>query len=79
MLVALPGNGWHGRATCRHRPRDAENEAVAVLLGPFLVLTFCLSQALRDVYFGHVFQQVDFFAVILVAFTLSTLVFAPSP
>ena len=48
---------------------------MAVLLGPFLVLTFCLSQALRDVYFGHVFQQVDFFAVILTAFSLSTLVF----
>lgn len=45
------------------------------LLGPVLVLAFCLSQALRDVYFGHVFQSVDFFAVILVAFTLSTLVF----
>ena len=45
------------------------------LLGPILVLMFCLSQALRDVYFGNVFQDVDFFAVILVAFTLSTLVF----
>ena len=45
------------------------------ILGPLLVLAFCLSQALRDVYFGHVFQGVDFFAVILVAFTLSTLVF----
>ncbi len=48
---------------------------MAALLGPFLVLVFCLSQALRDVYFGRVFQHVDFFAVILVAFTLSTLVF----
>jgi uncharacterized membrane protein YhaH (DUF805 family) len=48
---------------------------MAALLGPFLVLVFCLSQALRDVYFGHVFQHVDVFAVILVAFTLSTLVF----
>jgi drug/metabolite transporter (DMT)-like permease len=47
----------------------------APFLGPLLVLTFCLSQALRDVYFGHVFQGVDFFAVILLAFTLSTLVF----
>jgi drug/metabolite transporter (DMT)-like permease len=48
---------------------------VAALLGPLLVLAFCLSQALRDVYFGHVFQGVHFFAVILLAFTLSTLVF----
>jgi drug/metabolite transporter (DMT)-like permease len=45
------------------------------LLGPLLVVAFCLSQALRDVYFGHVFQGVDFFAVILLAFTLSTLIF----
>jgi len=48
---------------------------MAGLLGPVLVLTFCLSQALRDVYFGHLFQGIDFFAVILIAFTLSTLVF----
>lgn len=48
---------------------------MTALLGPLLVLAFCLSQALRDVYFGHVFQDIDFFAVILVAFTLSTLVF----
>ena len=45
-------------------------------LGPGLVLVFCLSQALRDVYFGHVFQGVDFFAVILIAFLLSTVLFA---
>ena len=45
------------------------------LLGPGLVLLFCLSQALRDVYFGHVFQGVDFFAVILLAFLLSTAIF----
>jgi drug/metabolite transporter (DMT)-like permease len=48
---------------------------MAALVGPLLVMAFCLSQALRDVYFGHVFQGVDFFAVILLAFTLSTLVF----
>jgi drug/metabolite transporter (DMT)-like permease len=52
-----------------------ENARVAALLGPLLVLAFCLSQALRDVYFGHVFQGMHFFAVILLAFTLSTLVF----
>ena len=44
-------------------------------LGPGLVLVFCLSQAFRDVYFGHVFQDVDFFAVILIAFLLSTVIF----
>jgi drug/metabolite transporter (DMT)-like permease len=52
---------------------------MAALLGPFLgpllVLTFCLSQAVRDVYFGHVFQDFDFFAVILLAFSLSTVIF----
>ena len=48
---------------------------MATLFGPLLVLAFCVSQALRDVYFGHVFQDIDFFAVIVLAFTLSTLVF----
>jgi drug/metabolite transporter (DMT)-like permease len=43
--------------------------------GPALILLFCLSQALRDVYFGHVFQGVDPFAVILIAFALSTAIF----
>jgi hypothetical protein len=60
-----------------------ENATMAALLwqflgpflGPLLILAFCLSQALRDVYFGHVFQGVDFFAVILLAFSLSTLIF----
>jgi len=47
------------------------------LLGPLLVLTFCLSQAFRDVYLGHLFQGVDFFAIILLAFVLSTAIFAP--
>lgn len=40
-----------------------------------MILAFCLSQAFRDVYLGHVFQKVDFFAVILLAFIPSTLVF----
>jgi drug/metabolite transporter (DMT)-like permease len=44
-------------------------------LGPGLVLLFCVSQAFRDVYFGHVFQDVDFFVVILMAFVLSTVIF----
>jgi drug/metabolite transporter (DMT)-like permease len=45
------------------------------LIGPLLVMVFCLSQAARDVYFGHLFQRVDFFAVILLAFSLSTVFF----
>lgn len=45
------------------------------MLGPVMVLLFCLSQAFRDVYLGHVFQNVDFFAVILLAFIPSTLFF----
>jgi drug/metabolite transporter (DMT)-like permease len=45
------------------------------LLGPGLVMVFCLSQAFRDVYFGNVFQGVDFFAVILLAFVASTVLF----
>lgn len=47
------------------------------LFGPFLVLTFSVSQAFRDVYFGRLFQGVDFFAIILLAFVLSTAVFGP--
>ncbi len=46
------------------------------LLGPLLVLVFTLSQAFRDVYFGNAFQHLDFFAVILLAFSLSTVIFA---
>src|SRR6476660_10570116 len=48
-------------------------------LGPALVLVFCASQAFRDVYFGHVFQGVDFFAVILLAFLPSTILFSALP
>jgi len=48
-------------------------------LGPALVLVFCVSQAFRDVYFGHVFQGVDFFAVILLAFLASTIIFTAIP
>jgi len=48
-------------------------------LGPALVLVFCLSQAFRDVYFGHAFQGVDFFAIILLAFLASTILFTTVP
>jgi len=48
---------------------------MASFLGPAFVLVFCVSQAFRDVYFGHVFQKVDFFVVILIAFVLSTVIF----
>jgi drug/metabolite transporter (DMT)-like permease len=48
-------------------------------LGPILVLVFCVSQAFRDVYFGHAFQGVDFFAVILLAFVSSTVIFTAMP
>lgn len=49
------------------------------LLGPALVVLFCVSQAFRDVYFGNVFQGVDFFAVILLAFVISTVIFTAIP
>ena len=39
--------------------------------GPGLVLLFAISQALRDVYFSGVFQGVNLFAVILIAFSIS--------
>jgi len=48
---------------------------MATLFGPLMVLIFCLSQAFRDVYFARIFQGLDFFAVIAVAFGLSTIIF----
>jgi drug/metabolite transporter (DMT)-like permease len=50
--------------------------AMPSLLGSSLVLIFTLSQAFRDVYFGDVFQRYDFFVVILIAFSISTVIFA---
>lgn len=46
------------------------------MLGPLLVLLFCVSQAFRDVYFANLFQGIDFFAIILIAFLTSTVIFA---
>jgi len=48
---------------------------MSTLLGPTYVLIFTLSQAFRDVYFGSVFQRFDFFAIIVLAFSLSTVLF----
>jgi hypothetical protein len=45
-------------------------------LGPLFVLLFTLSQSVRDVYFGSVFQRFDFSVVILLAFAWSTAIFA---
>jgi drug/metabolite transporter (DMT)-like permease len=55
--------------------RDTENKTMVGIIGPLLVLAFCLSQAVRDVYFGRVLQQVDFFTIVLIAFSISTLAF----
>ena len=44
-------------------------------VGPIMVLLFCASQAFRDVYFANVFQGIDFFVIILLAFSMATLVF----
>ncbi|HVV92287.1 MAG TPA: hypothetical protein VHD15_02600 [Hyphomicrobiales bacterium] len=49
---------------------------MARLAGPALVVLFSLSQAFRDVYFSDTFQGVDFFAVLLLASGLSTVIFA---
>jgi len=48
---------------------------MSAFAGPLLVLLFTLSQAFRDVFFGNVFQRLNFFAVILLAFVLSTVIF----
>ena len=45
------------------------------LLGPLLVVFFGLSQAFRDVYLAGVFQRVDAFMVLFIAFGLSTILF----
>ena len=45
------------------------------LFGPLLVLIFALSQSVRDVYFGSMFQHFDFFLIILLAFSWSTVIF----
>ena len=45
-------------------------------LGPLLIVLFALSQALRDVYFGAVFQGVNPFVAILMAFVVSFVVCA---
>ena len=48
---------------------------LARYLGPGLVLLFAVSQAFRDVYLAHVFQGVNLFAVVLLAFSISALGF----
>jgi drug/metabolite transporter (DMT)-like permease len=48
---------------------------MSALLGPLFVLIFTLSQSVRDVYFGSVFQRFDFFVVMLLAFSWSTVIF----
>lgn len=45
------------------------------LLGPLLALVFTISQAMRDVHFSGVFQSIDLFEVILMAFPLMTVAF----
>ena len=45
------------------------------MAGPLLVLGFVFLSAVRDVYFGHVFQSVGFFTVVLVACTICTVFF----
>jgi len=48
---------------------------LASLLGPGLVLVFAVSQAFRDIYFAHLFQGIDVFVVILLAFSISGVAF----
>jgi len=62
-------------ASCHGADCQTEAQAMAVPLGPFMVLTFCLSQAFRDVYFANIFQGLDLFAVIAIAFGLSAIIF----
>jgi len=63
-----------GLRRCR-RLRRRNGRQDMRFLGPGLVLLFALSQAFRDVYFAHVFQGIDVFAVVLLAFSISAVVF----
>ena len=45
-------------------------------LGPGMVLIFAISQAFRDVYFANLFQDLDFFEVILLTFSIGTVIFS---
>jgi drug/metabolite transporter (DMT)-like permease len=54
----------------------AKEGAMRHVIGPALIGLFAASQALRDVYFAGVFQSVNFFVVILLAFAISAVVFA---
>src|SRR5918996_5272995 len=77
--TGLPGIGCRYRvgcvACCRHMDGQ-EATMLKELLGPGLVLVFAVSQAFRDVYFANVFQGIDFFLVIALAFSISTVIFA---
>jgi drug/metabolite transporter (DMT)-like permease len=66
-LAAAPG--------ALRRVRKQERAMSVGLLGPGLVVLFAVSQAFRDVYFAGVFQGVNFFAIILLAFSISAVVF----
>ncbi|MCI0431220.1 MAG: hypothetical protein L0210_11865 [Rhodospirillales bacterium] len=46
-----------------------------IAAGPALVLAFVLASAGRDLWFGHVFQDHDIFAVAAVTFTTATAIF----
>ena len=43
------------------------------MLRPFLVFGFVLLSAVRDVYFGHIFQSIGLYKVVLIACTTCTL------
>ncbi len=45
------------------------------MIGPLLVFGFVLLSAVRDVYFGHIFQSVGFFTVVLIGCTICTVFF----
>jgi drug/metabolite transporter (DMT)-like permease len=62
--------------SCRQIHRQEERAMLKELLGPGLVLVFAVTQAFRDVYFANAFQGIDFFFVIALAFSISTVMFA---
>ena len=73
FLVEPQSGGWAGQfaSWCFEASRKC---SMSHLLGPALILIFAASQALRDVYFAHLFQGLDFRFVILFAFGLTIVV-----
>jgi drug/metabolite transporter (DMT)-like permease len=77
----MPGPAWSSwelaskERIARHAGGLDDEFEMAIPHGPLLVVLFCVSQAVRDVYFSHAFQGVDFFLVLLLSSAAATAIF----